>query len=269
MGWIRRTWWARRRGKYRCGHTASVNPPEPAHRNRPPLGGVVITLAGVIAMVAVIFLVDPLHDAVAAALHGNAGEVKTELDRLGDANVLIIFAMTLIHAVIWYPAELVDAVAGFLYGFWPALGLVMVGWVISAQIAYAIGHAAARPLLHRMIGKERFERTEKMIENGGVTLLLTVRLIPIVPFSLASLAAGTARVPLWTFTWTTAVGYIPITAISVYLGTRLEDFSPTDPRIIGSLAAFLVLILLAHRFIPRSSETDASKTDQESSNLSR
>lgn len=222
-----------------------------------------ITAVGVIVIVAVIILIDPLHDAVAAALRGNTGDVKSELDRLGNASVLIIFAMTLIHAVIWYPAEIVDAVAGFLYGFWPAFGLVMFGWVVSAQIAYAIGHAAARPLLHRMIGEERFERTEKMIENGGVTLLLTVRLIPFVPFSLASLAAGAARVPLWTFTWTTAVGYIPITAISVYLGTRLEEFSLTDLRIIGSLVAFLALILLAHRFVPRSSGPGVSKRDHE------
>ena len=31
------------------------------------------------------------------------------------------------------------------------------------------------------------------------------------------------------FTWTTAVGYAPITAYFTYLGSRLEGFSAEDP----------------------------------------
>ena len=38
-------------------------------------------------------------------------------------------------------------------------------------------------------------------------------------------AAGAARVPVWRYTWTTAVGYLPITALAVYFGTQLDLFS--------------------------------------------
>ena len=82
-----------------------------------------------------------------------------------------------------------------------------------------------------------------MIERGGATLLIAVRLIPIVPFSLVSYAAGAARVPPWRFAWTTAVGYLPITALAVYFGTRLEGLSLTDPLVLGSAAALLALLL--------------------------
>ena len=61
-----------------------------------------------------------------------------------------------------------------------------------------------------------------------------MRLIPIFPFSIVCYAAGAARVPLWRFLWTTAVGYLPITALSVYFGTRLESISLTDPLVIGT-----------------------------------
>ena len=64
-----------------------------------------------------------------------------------------------------------------------------------------------------------------------------MRLIPILPFSIVSYAAGAARVPTWRFLWTTAVGYLPITAIFVYFGTRLEGISLTDPLVLGSVAA--------------------------------
>ena len=75
------------------------------------------------------------------------------------------------------------------------------------------------------------------------TLLIGMRLIPIFPFSIVCYAAGAARVPLWRYLWTTAVGYLPITAISVYFGTRLEGLSLTDPLVIGTAAALLVLLL--------------------------
>src|SRR6185312_15322889 len=122
----------------------------------------------------------------------------------------------------------------FAYGFLPALLLVMAGWLLSGLACWAIGRSVARPLLDRWLGAERFERAEAAIERGGATLLLAMRLIPILPFSLVSYAAGAARVPTWRFLWTTAVGYLPITAISVYFGTRLEGLSLTDPLVIGT-----------------------------------
>jgi len=82
-----------------------------------------------------------------------------------------------------------------------------------------------------------------------------MRLIPIVPFSLVSYAAGAARVPLWRFAWTTTVGYLPITALSVYFGTRLEGLSFTDPLVWGSAGALLALLLLGHRIARRGGTT--------------
>ena len=146
--------------------------------------------------------------------------------------------------MVFYPAEIVNAAAGFAYGFFPALALVTVAWVLSGLPVTRSAHdreAAARPLA----GHRALRADEAMIERGGVTLLLAVRLIPIVPFSLVSYAAGAARVPLWRFVWTTVVGYMPITALAVYFGTRLEGLSLTDPLVIGSAAALLALLLPA------------------------
>ena len=166
--------------------------------------------------------------------------------------------LALIHAFVFYPAEIIDAAAGFAYGFFPALALVMTGWLLSGLLCFAIGRSVARPLLDRWFGVERFERTEAAIERGGATLLIAVRLIPIVPFSLVCYAAGAARVPIWRFVWTTAVGYLPITALSVYFGTRLEGLSLTDPLVIGSAAALLALLWIGHRIARRQTPGEAS-----------
>jgi uncharacterized membrane protein YdjX (TVP38/TMEM64 family) len=230
----------------------------PMETPRPSLVAVASTLAGIALLAALVATVDPLRDAFTAAVAGDSEEVRDRLDDLGLAGPLLILALALIHAVVFYPAEIVDAAAGFAYGFFPALLLVMTGWLLSGLLCLAIGRSVARPLLDRWLGVERFERTEAMIERGGVTLLIAARLIPILPFSLVSYAAGAARVPLWRFVWTTAVGYLPITALSVYFGTKLEGLELTDPIVLGTVAALLVLLLCGHRFARRQASDSAS-----------
>jgi uncharacterized membrane protein YdjX (TVP38/TMEM64 family) len=224
-----------------------------AERPRPrlPLAEIGLTLAGFTLLALLVLAIPPLREAVSAAVHGDTAEVRRQIDSLGVAGPLLIVALTLIHAVVLYPAEIVNAAAGFAYGFFPALAIVTVGWLASALVCFAVGHRVARPLLDRWLGIERFERFERMIERGGVTLLLALRLIPIVPFSLVCYAAGAARVPPWRFIWTTLVGYMPITALAVYFGTRLEGLKLTDPLVFGTAAALLVLIGIGNWIVRR------------------
>ena len=218
---------------------------------RPSLAAVAFTLVGFALLGALVFVVPALHDAVVAAVNGDTAEVRSQLDDLGIAGPLLIIGLALLHAVVFYPAEIVDAAAGFAYGFGPALALTMTAWLLSAMLCYAIGRSLARPLLDRWLGRERFERTEAMIERCGATLLISVRLGPIFPFSLMCYAAGAARVPVWRYLWTTAVGYLPITAISVYFGTRLEGLGLTDPLVLATAAVLLALLLGGHWVVKR------------------
>ena len=215
-------------------------------KRRLPWAEIGITLAGIAVMALIVVAVDPLRDSVAAALQGDHDEVRNQIDELGVWGPLLILALAMLHAVVFYPAEIVDAAAGFAYGFFPALALMTVGWLLNGVICWAIGRSVARPLLDRWFGEERFERVERSIERGGATLLIAMRLIPILPFSIVSYAAGAARVPIGRFLWTTAVGYLPITALSVYFGTRLEDISLTDPLVLGSGLALLALLGAGH-----------------------
>jgi len=224
--------------------------------SRPPLLEIGITLAGVALLVGLVFAIPELHEAALAAVHGETDKVRSEIASLGVAGPLLILTLTLLHAVVFYPAEIVDAAAGLAYGFLPALLLMMTGWLLSALACFFVGRSVARPLLDRWFGAERFARFERMVERGGVTLLIALRLLPIVPFSLISAAAGAARVPFGRYCWTTAVGFLPITALAVYLGTRLEGIRFTDPAVIGAVVGVFVLLFGAHFIIKRSGATE-------------
>jgi uncharacterized membrane protein YdjX (TVP38/TMEM64 family) len=225
---------------------------------RVPLAEIGVTIAGFALLALLVLAVPPLRDAVGAAIQGDTGEVRRQVDDLGLAGPLLIVVLALVHSVVLYPAEIVNAAAGFAYGFFPALAIVTSGWMLSALLCYAIGQRVARPLLDRWFGVERFERFEAMIERGGVTLLLALRLIPIVPFSLVGYAAGAARVPIWRFAWTTLVGYMPITALAVYFGTKLEGLKLTDPLVLGTAAALLALIFVGNWIVRRQAQAGAA-----------
>jgi uncharacterized membrane protein YdjX (TVP38/TMEM64 family) len=230
--------------------------PQLTESARPSLLAVGATLAGTALLAVLIFTVPALHDLAVAAIHGEGDEVRTQIDSLGAAGPLLILGLALLHMVVLFPAEMVDAAAGFAYGFFPGVALMTACWLLSGLACHAIGRSIARPLLDRWFGTARFERTEAAIERGGVMLLLAVRLLPIMPFSLVSYAAGAARVPTWRFAWTTAVGYLPITAIAVYFGTKLEGLSLTDPLVFGVAAAFLLLLWGGHRIARRGRDAD-------------
>jgi uncharacterized membrane protein YdjX (TVP38/TMEM64 family) len=211
----------------------------------PRLIGVGVTAVAIIVVGAVVVAIPGLREAAGDAISGDTESLRRELQ--GATGLITLFVLAALHSVVFYPAEILDAAAGFVWGFWLGLLLVMAGWLLNAAIAWQIGRHAARPLLHRAFGAGRFLRYQRAIERGGLFLLLAMRLIPIVPFSLFTIVAGAAHVPLWRLLWTTAVGYLPITALFVYLGTQLEVISPTDPILLVGAAAMIAVLLAAHR----------------------
>jgi uncharacterized membrane protein YdjX (TVP38/TMEM64 family) len=209
-----------------------------------------------VAIIALVLLVPPLRSAIGDALSGDTESLREDLRGLGFGGVLLVFALAIAHAVVWYPAEILNAAAGFIYGFWAALPMLMVAWLLNGLVCFYVGRHAARPALARFLGDERFLRYEQVVERGGATLLISMRLIPIVPFSLFSYAAGSARVPVWRFVWTTFIGYIPITALFIYLGSRLEDLSPTDPFLWIGAAALIGMLVVTRRVLPRFTKNE-------------
>ena len=65
--------------------------------------------------------------------------------------------------------------------------------------------------------------------------------------------------PLGRLLWTTAVGYLPLTALFVYLGSRLEELSPTDPIIWLTAAVLIAFLLLGRRLRHMAGESGQSR----------
>jgi uncharacterized membrane protein YdjX (TVP38/TMEM64 family) len=226
------------------------------HRGPPGGGtwtGVAVTVAGILVGVAVALAVPSLRHAVSDALHGDTAALRDDLNG-NAAGALLVLWLALVHVVVWYPAEILDAAAGYVFGFGVGFPLVLAAWTVSAVASYEVGKHAARPMLYRIAGEQRFQRMEGVIHRGGVLVLLAVRLIPIMPFSLMGYVCGAARIPRWRFLWTTVVGYAPITAYFTYVGSKLQGFSAEDPILWIGGAALLLAIVGVRFLLPLSQE---------------
>lgn len=207
--------------------------------------GIAAVLLVAAVLVGLVLFVAPLHDAAGHVLSGDTDALRRQLLAEGVASVLVLFVVMLVHVVIWYPSEVVTAAAGFVYGFWLGLPIVLAGWLISALGSYALGRYGGRPVLARVAGAERLERAERAMARGGWPVLLAARLVPVVPFSLIGLVAGAAHAPVWRFAWTTVVGFLPLSIVVTLLGSRLQSFSATDPLLWLALVPIALLLLAA------------------------
>lgn len=232
----------------------AAEPHEPEARR--PRADLLLGVATVAAVVALILVVPELRHSVGLALHGHFGELRTYIQSLGAGGLALLIGLMIAHAVVFYPSEIITATAAYIYGFAPALALVVAGWLLTALLSYALGRSIGGPVLRSILGR-RFSQLEQGVARGGVSLLLAARLIPVVPFAFLGYAAGATRVNLWRFAWTTVVGYLPLTVLVAYLGSNARTLSLSDPLIwVGVGVA--ALLLGAHWALRRPNSPKAS-----------
>jgi uncharacterized membrane protein YdjX (TVP38/TMEM64 family) len=183
------------------------------------------------------------RNVVDAIVNGDSRELRRQLLDLGVGGVLVLLTVCLSHAIVPFPTELVTAAAGFVYGFWLAVPLLLVCWLASALLAYWLAERFGRPLARRLVGARRLARAEELMDRGGAATLLSLRLIPLIPYNAICYAAGITRVPLVRYSWTTVVGIIPLTVLVAYLGSRLKSPDFGDWRVWLLIVAFIAIVV--------------------------
>lgn len=153
---------------------------------------------------------------------------EAELRAFVDAHYLLAVAVfiTLSAAVIAasVPVGIFLTVAGgFILGPWVAGGALSFAATLGATGSYAAVRSAFGDSLRR-----RAERTDGVLRKAmeevsrhTFSTVLSLRLIPLVPFWLVNAAAGLTRAPLTAFIAGTALGVLPETFIYSDIGAGL------------------------------------------------
>jgi uncharacterized membrane protein YdjX (TVP38/TMEM64 family) len=206
---------------------------------------------GVIAVAAGVWRYTPLADiATPDRLAHWIGTFKDA--HWAPAAVLAIF---LAGGLMAMPLLLMIAATAIVFEPVTALLLSLTGSLLSAASVYVIGARFGRELAHRALGPA-MKRVGHALEHSGIVAMAAIRMVPIAPFIVVNLAAGSIGVRFTDYMIGTALGLLPglvvITAFGNQLRAVFED--PTPGRlgaIIGIILAWIVLSLVLQRFVSR------------------
>ena len=176
------------------------------------LGGIMLAIPDVRRLFVALFEV---------ALSSDGAEIRAAIQSYGPLAPVTSIALILLHMVVPFPAELMAFANGLAFGFWGGLALTWSGFMLSALVMYGAGRLWGWPLLVRAVSGRRRERLDGWISQEGAFPWLAVRFVPLAPFNTVCLVAGVVRAPLWTYTWTTGVGILPLGVLLTLFGSRM------------------------------------------------
>jgi uncharacterized membrane protein YdjX (TVP38/TMEM64 family) len=136
---------------------------------------------------------------------------------------------------------------GFFFGVVPGLLFAVTGLTLGAVTAFL----AARYVLGVWV-QERYKvllaSFNEEIQRHGHYYLITLRVVPVLPFFLVNILAGLTKISLKRFAASTTGGLLPAAFVYSFAGRRLADInSPRDilsPGMIAALFFIAVLVLL-------------------------
>jgi uncharacterized membrane protein YdjX (TVP38/TMEM64 family) len=138
----------------------------------------------------------------------------------GPAGVVIYAAVFAVAAVCLVPGSILTVGAGLAYGLvWGTL-IASIASALAATAAFLVARTIGRGRVARWVAADpRFARLDAAIGEGGLKLVILVRLSPLIPFNVLNYALGLTRVRLRDYALGSFVGMLPVTVLYVYIGS--------------------------------------------------
>ncbi|MBV8888723.1 MAG: TVP38/TMEM64 family protein [Alphaproteobacteria bacterium] len=190
---------------------------------------------------------DPLS--LRAAIHGSG------------AAPAVFLALHVAASLLFFPRTLLAALAGLLFGMWWGVVWAALGSLLGAVAGFLVARYLNAGRIDRA-GGARLGALLGRVEQGGWRLVALIRLIPVVPHSLANYGLGLTRIGLGPYAVGSFLGQLPLTVAYVDLGAAggklmLGGAGWLAPTLIGltMLSASLLLPTFARRWTRRSLPT--------------
>ncbi|WP_024443416.1 TVP38/TMEM64 family protein [Mycobacterium sp. UM_WGJ] len=193
-----------------------------------------LTTAVILSLVAVALLV-PVPSAV---------QLRDWAQTLGPwFPVAFLLAHTVV-TVFPFPRTAFTLAAGLLFGPWLGVLLAVVASALSA-VGVLILMRVFGWQLSRVVQHPRLDALDTRLRQRGWPAVVSLRLIPAIPFSVINYAAGASAVRLVPYTVATLIGLLPGTAAVVVLGDALTgEVSPLLFAVSACTAAVGVALLV-------------------------
>jgi uncharacterized membrane protein YdjX (TVP38/TMEM64 family) len=156
-------------------------------------------------------------------------DVRRTVAAAGPAAPVAYVAVSAVLGAIFVPGPILAASSGLLFG--PVLGVfVTLGATVASAVGTAlitslIGRRAGRDSARALLGPQRADRLDRLIERRGLWAVVGQRFIPGVSDALASYAFGAFGIPLWQMAVGALIGAAPRAFVYTALGASIGDLN--------------------------------------------
>ena len=182
-------------------------------------------------------------------IHALFNDLTTLQDSwLAPVVVLVLF---IIGGLFVFPITLLIIATGVAFGAVDGFVYAMLGSEVSAIIIYMIGRRMGRVpirrLSHRWVG-----RISRRLARQGMIAIITLRVIPVAPFTFINLVAGATHIRFRDFAIGTVVGMAPGTlALTVFSDQVVSAIQTPDTFRLVVLSLLAVFIVAGTVFLSR------------------
>ena len=132
--------------------------------------------------------------------------------RASRAAPLLYIAIYAAATALAIPGSILTLAGGAMFGLVGGTIYTTIGANIGANAAFGVGRFLGRDGIRRLAG-DRLDALDRATENHGFRGLLTLRLIPAVPFNALNFGSGLTSIGWSTYAAATAVGIFPGTVV--------------------------------------------------------
>lgn len=150
------------------------------------------------------------------------------------------------------PGTILTLGGGAIFGFWWGTLLNMTAANIGANAAFAISRALGRDGVRHLMGSDStaLDKLDNVVKRHGFQGLLTLRLIPLVPFNALNFGSGLMPLRWRTYALATLIGIVPGTAVYTFFADALLQGSQEASREALWRVAFAGALLVLLSFLP-------------------
>jgi phosphatidylserine/phosphatidylglycerophosphate/cardiolipin synthase-like enzyme/membrane protein DedA with SNARE-associated domain len=156
--------------------------------------------------------------------------------------VLIVYAIGGLAAV---PVTLMIIATVSVFGPWVGAGYALIGTEIAALLAFGVGHVIGRDTVSRIAGS-RVNRLSRKLSERGVLTIITLRIVPVAPFTVINIIAGISEIRLRDFAIGSFIGMVPgVMAISLLADRIIASLRNPSVESILVLVAVIALVVIS------------------------
>ena len=223
--------------------------------NKLDLRKIIIFLLLIIAVFGLVFFSEWISF---EALKENRAEISEFRDKNFTLSIVIFWVFYLILVVFSLPGAAVASVSGgFLFGLGAGLLINVTAASTGAALLFLLvryGMASFKYIKSNTLNSNFVFQIKNALVTNQISIMLTLRLVPVVPFFLANILPAIVGVRLFNFIWTTIIGIIPGGIVFTWIGVGVgEVFDRNEypnfellfsPVILGPVLGLVALLLL-------------------------